>query len=284
MNSHAAKNYSDVVQTAQSYYNSEDADSFYGQIWGGEDIHIGLYESTDEPIRDASHRTVERMAGELQSVTQDSRGIDLGGGYAGSARYLARKFGCEVVSLNLSEVQNTQAREINQREKLTDLISVIDGDFENIPYDDNSFDAAWSQDAFLHSGNRAGVLAEIKRVLKPGGELIFTDPMQRPGCSHERLQPVLDRIQLESLGSVEFYDQQLDGLGFKKLGFTDLSEQLPRHYDRVRRELESRYDEMLNRISREYADNMIAGLKHWVTAGEAGDLRWGILHFRLRAD
>lgn len=281
MSNTAQAQYSDVVETARNYYNSGDADSFYGQIWGGEDIHIGLYESDDEPIRDASRRTVVRMAEQLHKTGADSRIIDLGGGYAGSARYLAEHFGSNVVSLNLSEVQNRQARQINERAGLAGLVSVVDGDFENIPEPDNSFDVAWSQDAFLHSGNRAGVLAEIARVLKPGGELIFTDPMQRPGCSRERLQPVLDRIQLQSLGSVDFYTQELQKLGFEKVDFIDLSEQLPRHYDRVRLELESRYSEMADTISQEYADNMITGLKHWVKAGQAQDLHWGILHFRL---
>ena len=33
--------YSEVVETARDYYNSEDAEAFYSTIWGGEDIHIG---------------------------------------------------------------------------------------------------------------------------------------------------------------------------------------------------------------------------------------------------
>ncbi|MDH5409605.1 MAG: SAM-dependent methyltransferase, partial [Gammaproteobacteria bacterium] len=54
--------YSEAVATARDYYNSEDADNFYNIIWGGEDIHIGLYESTNESIVEASHRTVRHMA------------------------------------------------------------------------------------------------------------------------------------------------------------------------------------------------------------------------------
>ena len=34
--------YTDVVQTARDYYNSDDAETFYSTVWGGEDIHIGL--------------------------------------------------------------------------------------------------------------------------------------------------------------------------------------------------------------------------------------------------
>jgi sarcosine/dimethylglycine N-methyltransferase len=43
-------NYSDTVATAREYYNSDDADNFYYTIWGGEDIHVGLYQSDDHPI------------------------------------------------------------------------------------------------------------------------------------------------------------------------------------------------------------------------------------------
>ena len=53
--------YSDVVNTACEYYNSDDADRFYTTIWGGEDIHIGIYASETESIFAASRGTVERQ-------------------------------------------------------------------------------------------------------------------------------------------------------------------------------------------------------------------------------
>ena len=43
-------NYSQIVETARSYYNSDDADNFYFHVWGGTDIHIGLYEIPGESI------------------------------------------------------------------------------------------------------------------------------------------------------------------------------------------------------------------------------------------
>ena len=33
-------NYTDVVQTARDYYNSEDAEIFYSTVWGLSLIHI----------------------------------------------------------------------------------------------------------------------------------------------------------------------------------------------------------------------------------------------------
>ncbi|MGD8795705.1 MAG: class I SAM-dependent methyltransferase, partial [Thiohalophilus sp.] len=97
--------YSEVVETARDYYNSDDADNFYYHVWGGEDIHIGMYKDDVEPIRDASRRTVEHMASKLK-LDGNKKVLDIGAGYGGAARYLAKTFGCKVVALNLSEKEN----------------------------------------------------------------------------------------------------------------------------------------------------------------------------------
>lgn len=269
--------YSDVVKTAQTYYNSSDADTFYATVWGGEDIHVGIYNTPDESIFDASLRTVQRMTEHLGQVTADMHVIDVGAGYGGAARYLARTAGCKVACLNLSEAQNERNRRMNLEQNLNHLVEVCDGSFEDIPYKDSSFDIAWSQDAILHSGNRRKVLEEVRRVLKPGGLFVFTDPMQSDNCPPGVLQPVLDRIHLDTLGSVALYRTTALELGFTDVQFTNLTSHLVTHYGRVRQELQNRYDELVQTISKAYLDRMIVGLGHWVDAGQKGYLAWGIL-------
>ena len=102
--------YSSTVDTARAYYNSTDADRFYATIWGGEDIHIGLYENKADTIFDASRRTVEKMAASVIGLDSKTRVLDIGSGYGGSARYLVQAYGCQVGCLNLSEVQNQRNR------------------------------------------------------------------------------------------------------------------------------------------------------------------------------
>ena len=273
------EDYSSAVNTARDYYNSTDADNFYYTIWGGEDIHVGLYQSADEEIAPASERTVERMASKL-TITPQSRILDIGAGYGGAARYLARTYGCHVVCLNLSEVENERNRAQTEEQGLSHLIDVIDGSFEDLTFDDNHFDIIWSQDAMLHSGERIRVLEEATRVLKPNGEFVFTDPMASDSCEKSKLQPILDRLHLETLGSPNFYRRELGKLGASSIEFEDHTPQLPTHYGRVLDELTKREDDVAANTSAEYINNMKRGLQHWVDGGNGGNLAWGIFHAR----
>jgi SAM-dependent methyltransferase len=272
--------YSSTVDTAREYYNSTDADRFYATIWGGEDIHIGLYDSENDSIVDASRRTVEKMASSVKNLDSKTRVLDIGSGYGGSARYLVKKYGCQVGCLNLSDIQNKRNRELNQKEGISLALNVIDGSFEDIPLPDGSVDVVWSQDAILHSGDRKKVFKEVARVLAKGGQFIFTDPMQSAKCPKKVLQPILDRIHLDSLGSIEYYQQLAKDLGLKEVGITDLSKNLPAHYARVQQELVAQHSTLIRVCAEEYLANMKVGLQHWVDAGIAGHLTWGILHFQ----
>ena len=265
--------YSTAVNTARDYYNSDDADTFYHSIWGGEHIHIGVYEENDT-IDAASSRTVQRMAAGL-NLTADSHVIDLGSGFGGSARFLARTYGCRVTCLNLSEVENERNRAANAEQGLDHLIDVVDGSFEALPFNDDTFHVAWSQDALLHSGDRIRALEEIARVLKSNGDFVFTDPMAADGCSREALRPILDRLHLDTMGSPAFYKRELARLGLTAR-FDDLTQHLTTHYGRVLQETEQRDGEMTQKISAAYLEHMKDGLRNWVSGGESGHLSWGI--------
>ncbi len=274
-----AMDYSTAVQTARDYYNSDDADNFYFTVWGGEDIHVGLYADETEDIRPASRRTVEQMADRVE-VGSDTHVLDVGAGYGGAARHLARTFGCHVKCLNLSEVENERNRAMNVEQGLDDRIDVFDGSFEDLPFQDNQFDVVWSQDSFLHSGDRRRALEEVVRVLRPRGEVVFTDPMAQDDSSREDLAPILKRLHLDTMGSPSFYRRELTRLGLTTIDFEDHTPQLARHYGRVLEETERREGEIEGSVSRDYLEPMKVGLRHWVEGGNAGRLAWGIFHAR----
>ena len=76
------------------------------------------------------------MASQVKDLDARSRVLDIGAGYGGSARYLAKTYGCQVMCLNLSEIQNQRNRDLNRAHGLSMLINVVDGSFEDIALPD----------------------------------------------------------------------------------------------------------------------------------------------------
>ncbi|KAL8685443.1 MAG: hypothetical protein Q9218_007756, partial [Villophora microphyllina] len=175
---------STATTSARTYYDSPSTDAFYTLLWGGQDIHIGIYDSPSLPIAEASQRSVEKLVTTViaSGIQIDSRTriLDLGAGYGGAARYLARTYGCEVVCLNLSSVQNARNEELTKEAGLDGLITVVGGSFEHVPpevLEGGRFGVVWSQDSFLHSSDREKIIDEISRCMVDGsdGRVVFTD-------------------------------------------------------------------------------------------------------------
>ena len=265
------------VATARDYYDSDEAVGFYSQVWGGEDIHVGLYDGTQD-IREASRRTVDRMASKVAPL-KGKRVLDLGSGYGGAARVLAGKHDAIVTCLNVARVENARNRALTAEAGLDDKIEVLDGSFDHMPLGDELFDVAWSQDAILHAPDRTAVLDEVARVLKPGGVFVFTDPMQADDLQDTAaMQPIYDRIHLPDLASIGFYTSELEKRGFETMEIEEMTGQLGTHYRRVREDMLARQDEL--GLSDAFVKRMSEGLGHWVDGAAQGRLSWAIMVFR----
>ena len=265
---------------AADYYDSQDADQFYELVWGGEDIHIGLYATPDEAIATASERTVRSLMELATGLPEGGFVVDLGSGYGGASRRLARFSTRPIHAVNISTVENQRHRRLNLDAGLNDQITVHDASFETVPLPDNSADLIWSQDAILHAGDRAQVLSEVARLLKPGGCFVFTDPMAADGVNMDLLKPILDRIHLPDLASPERYRAWGEAVGLTREVWDERTAMLIRHYDRVRQDTRRRREELENTISTGYLNRMDVGLGHWVEGGEQGRLSWGLMRFR----
>ncbi len=55
-------------------------------------------------------------------------------------------------------------------------VSVVQADLERLPFEDATFDVVMSRSVFEHLARPAAVLAELSRVMKHGGRLVFLVP------------------------------------------------------------------------------------------------------------
>ncbi|WP_145601145.1 class I SAM-dependent methyltransferase [Yersinia frederiksenii] len=113
----------------------------------------------------------------------DARLLDLGCG-AGHASFTAAAVVKSVVSYDLSAQMLQVVSQAASDKKLTN-IEVKQGIAESLPFDDQSFDIVISRYSAHHWHDVGQALREVKRVLRPGGKIIFMDVVS-PG------HPVLD--------------------------------------------------------------------------------------------
>jgi ubiquinone/menaquinone biosynthesis C-methylase UbiE len=75
-------------------------------------------------------------------------------------------------------------------------VTVTSGVAESLPFDDGSFDAAVASLVLCSVSDLAAALAELRRILRPAGELRFLEHVRGAGGAKPRVQTAIDRIGL----------------------------------------------------------------------------------------
>lgn len=94
--------------------------------------------------------------------------LDVGVGTGRASRPLARD-GYSVTGIDSSAAMLQKCRELAG----TTPMSLVEGDVAALPFEDASFDTVMALNAFAHFPHWQSILNEWKRVLRPGGRLIF---------------------------------------------------------------------------------------------------------------
>ncbi|KAJ0323533.1 hypothetical protein COL922a_013715 [Colletotrichum nupharicola] len=148
--------------------------------------------------------------------------LDVGCGVGGPAREMVKFTGCHVTGLNINQYQVQRATNCAAKEGLSHKLDFVQGDFMNIPFPDNSFDAVYAIEATVHAPSLEGVYKEIFRVLKPGGvfgvyEWLMTEEFNNDDLEHRRI-----RLHIEEGDGIAQMFKISDGLAAIKAAGFDL--------------------------------------------------------------
>jgi SAM-dependent methyltransferase len=166
---------------------------------------------------------------QLLGLSRDSSVLEIGCGSGRYALHLAEKLGCQIVGLDINESGIRNAQQLAQAAGLASQARFEQRDAsKKLSFDEATFDAVFSNDVLCHIPGRLGVLAEMFRVLKPGGRMLFSDALVIGGMiSHD---------EIATRSSIGFYlysppgenERLLMDAGFLRICATDTTEHAAR--------------------------------------------------------
>lgn len=183
-----ARRKNEAMTVSNAYYDL--ATDFYEYGWG-ESFHFAALRPGES--REHSSAKHEYYLALKMQLKKGQRVLDVGCGIGGPARHMAAFAETSVVGINCNDYQLKRAKILTEKAGLSDLCSFVKGDFNNMPFEDNTFDAAYAMEATCHAEDLKKVFGEVHRVLKPGGvfavyDWVMTDRYKPDDADHRRLK------------------------------------------------------------------------------------------------
>ena len=144
-----------------------------------------------EDIGQSSWMTAAEWLGfaDTLAIGAATRVLEVGSGSGGPAVYLAARRGCSVTGVDINEHGIRNGERLAAARQLEGRVRFLALDASRpLPLPDAAFDVVISNDAMCHIPNRLDVLREWRRLLRPGGRMLFTDAMIVTGLlTHEEI-------------------------------------------------------------------------------------------------
>jgi SAM-dependent methyltransferase len=142
-----------------------------GDLWKlvmGEQIHTGGLASSMELAEQAR-------------IAAGSCGVDLCCCLGAGMKFLVRMRGVQhMTGVDFTPRALERARDLSHSEGLGDRVAFCLADATNTALPSAGFDFAWGEDAWCYVPDKARLIAEAARLVRPGGTIAFTDWVEGP--------------------------------------------------------------------------------------------------------
>jgi sarcosine/dimethylglycine N-methyltransferase len=262
------------LKTAKEEYKrifDSPASRFISAMWGGH-WHLGLFDSLDEPLLKAQMRANRAMAAPA-ALAKGKKVLEVACGVGGTARFLAREYGVDVVATNIAESQLAEAREITIAEGLNERIHYEIADFHELGFQDTSFDCWWCQEAFLYAVDKRKVIVEALRVVRPGGTLILSDlTLSRDMVGEERNE--FQSAMKTNFSTIEELDELTMEMRLDVVERHDWSRHTIPTFQHLLASLEQIADDYRDTIGSDALDATLFRVRKQLELAQGGQLGW----------
>ncbi|TPK79794.1 methyltransferase domain-containing protein [Mesorhizobium sp. B2-4-18] len=130
-----------------------------------DEFHIGGVAATRELI-------------DQMGLKPGARLLDIGSGIGGPARFAANNAGADVTGIDLTQSYVDIATSLSKRVGMAGKTRFVQGSALDMPFGKASFDAAMILHVGMNLSDKAKLMSEAARVLKPGGVFAVYDVMR----------------------------------------------------------------------------------------------------------
>ena len=230
-------------------------------------------------IPDGPH-VVRRVVSGLD--LEGRRVLDIGSGIGGPALLLAEEMGARVVGIDLEGPLIARSRAYAAEAGLEDRIEFRQVETGPLPFEDGVFDVVYSSGAFTQVDDKAGMFAEVFRVLEPGGVFTCYDWMKGDEPYSEDMRYWFEMEGLTyAMETLHSHGRILRDAGFVEIELEDdgqaYRELCRREYEQMRGPLKA---QMRKKLGREAQEHFVENWRAMQVVLDKGELRPGFYRGR----
>jgi SAM-dependent methyltransferase len=152
--------------------------------------------------------------GHALGLGADQHVLDVGSGLGGASRYFAKAYGVRITGIDLTKEYCQLATRFARSTGLAERLDYRHGSALALPFEDATFDAAYTQGMAMHIADKPALYGEIARVLKPGAVFGICDEMQGAGGQAIYPTPWADDPSTSFLATPDEMRRLLETAGF----------------------------------------------------------------------
>jgi len=153
-------------------------------------------------------------------ISENATVLDIGCGGGRTLERLASMAGLgKAIGIDYSKDSVTVARKRNQRLIDSGQVEVVHGSVSSMPFPDETFDFVSAVETYYFWHDIAGDLAEVRRVMKPSGQLVIIAGMYRGSRYDKRIERLIRTGGMRCF-TVQEFEETLKGAGFPMVAVT----------------------------------------------------------------